>query len=66
MLVCQCNGITEKEIVNVIKKKGATRLEQIQELTGAGTSCGRCIPVIEDLLDQHRNKTENPQLKIDF
>jgi NAD(P)H-nitrite reductase large subunit len=66
MIICQCNGITEKEIVRAIKKKGATKVEHIQRLTGAGTNCGRCIPVINRLLDENKQKISDPQLKLDL
>jgi nitrite reductase (NADH) large subunit len=66
MIICQCNGITEKEIVRAIKRKGATKVEHIQRLTGAGTGCGRCIPVIDRLLEENKQETSDPQLKLDL
>jgi nitrite reductase (NADH) large subunit len=66
MIICQCNGITEKEIVRAIKRKGATKVEHIQRLTGAGTGCGRCIPLIDGLLEKHRTDDKDPQLKLHF
>jgi len=66
MIICQCNEVTEKEIVRAIKKKGATKLEHIQRLTGAGTNCGRCIPVINRLLEENKQKISDPQLKLDL
>ncbi len=66
MIVCHCNGVTEKEIVRMIKRKGATKLEHIQKLTGAGTNCGKCIPVIDDLLEKHKPEKADPQLTFDF
>jgi NAD(P)H-nitrite reductase large subunit len=66
MIICQCNGITEKDIIRAIKKKGATKLEHIQRLTGAGTNCGRCIPVINRLLEENKQKISDPQLKLDL
>jgi len=66
MIVCQCNGTTEKEIVRAIKRKGATKVEHIQRLTGAGTGCGRCIPVINRLLEENKQKISDPQLKLDL
>lgn len=48
-LVCVCNFVSEKDILQAIGK-GAATLEDIKELTGAGTSCGRCHPAINNLL----------------
>ena len=66
MIVCHCNGITEKEIIRAIKKRGATKTEHIQRLTGAGTNCGRCIPVIDSLIEEHKPDKTDPQLKLDL
>jgi NAD(P)H-nitrite reductase large subunit len=66
MIICQCNGVTEKEIVRAIKRKGATKVEHVQRLTGAGTNCGRCIPVINRLLEENKQKISDPQLKLDL
>ena len=48
-LVCVCNFVSEKDILQAIDK-GAATLDDIKELTGAGTSCGRCHPAINNLL----------------
>jgi bacterioferritin-associated ferredoxin len=57
-LVCVCNFIPEKEILQAIEK-GAATLEEIKELTGAGTSCGRCHPAINNLLETELPKQNN-------
>ncbi len=62
-LVCVCNFVPEGEIVKAIDK-GATHLEDIKNLTSAGTSCGRCHPAIENLLESSRNENCNAQLRI--
>jgi len=66
MIVCHCNAVTGKEIVNAIKKKGAVKLEHIQKLTGAGTGCGRCIPVINKLIEENKQIVTDPQLKLNL
>ena len=48
-VICYCYGITKEEIVEAIKN-GATTLEEIQDITGAGTACGRCNSAIENIL----------------
>jgi bacterioferritin-associated ferredoxin len=50
-LVCVCNFISEKEILKAIDE-GASDLEDIKILTGAGTSCGRCHPAVILLLKE--------------
>ena len=66
MIVCHCNGVSEKEIVNVIKRKEATKLEHIQKLTGAGTGCGRCIPEIDRIIKNNKQLTSDAQLKLNL
>lgn len=65
-LVCICNFVVEKEITAALKK-GAASTADIQKMTGAGTSCGRCLPEIDELVEKHLKK--NPvvlQRKFDF
>ncbi len=57
-LVCLCNLIDEKEILSLLKK-GADSTKEIQLHTRAGTSCGRCLPIIDELVK--RNKIQEPK-----
>lgn len=62
-LLCVCNFIPDRDILKAIEK-GATDLEDIKDFTGAGTSCGRCHPAIENLLKESVVNTENSQQKL--
>lgn len=53
-LVCMCNFVDESEIIKLLEK-GADSTSQIQSLTRAGTSCGRCLPEIDGLVADHKN-----------
>lgn len=65
-LVCLCNFVDEKEILSVLKK-GAVSTKEIQQHTSAGTSCGRCLPEIDDLVSSYKKeKPKGPQKKLDF
>lgn len=59
-LVCLCNFVDEKEI-NSLLKKGAKSTADIQLLTRAGTSCGRCLPVIDELVAAYKKKKPKDQ-----
>jgi len=59
-LVCLCNLVDEKEIVSLLKK-GAESTVDIQKLTSAGTSCGRCLPVIDGLVENYKKNKPKPQ-----
>lgn len=41
-IVCDCKQVSLGEIVHAIKEKGAKTLEEIENLTDAGSSCGSC------------------------
>lgn len=40
--VCTCKHVTLGEIIHAIKEKNAKTLEDLGELTDAGTCCGSC------------------------
>lgn len=65
-LVCLCNFVTEDEIISVLKK-GARSTEEVQEYTRAGTSCGKCLVVIDQIVSDFLSQIpEDPQTKLDF
>lgn len=65
-LVCLCNLVGENEILSFLKK-GAATTGEIQQLTGAGTSCGRCLPEIDQIVeDFNKEKPKDLQKKLDF
>ena len=65
-LVCICNMVLEKEIIEALKK-GARSTSDIQRITRAGTSCGRCLPILDAMLEEYMEELpDNPQKQIDF
>lgn len=65
-LICICNFVDEKEILSLLKK-GATTTQDIQNLTRAGTTCGRCLPEIDDLVKSYQNeKPKEQKNKLNF
>lgn len=65
-LVCVCNLVTEKEILQVLRK-GALSTSDIQQATRAGTSCGRCLMEIDRMVEEFlEQKPEDAQQRIDF
>ena len=57
--VCNCNAVSKGEIVKAILEGSAKSLEDIQNLTRAGTSCGSCVEFIEQILRKY--VTERPE-----
>jgi len=65
-LVCICNMVLEKEIIEALGK-GARKTTEIQKLTRAGTSCGRCLPIIDAMVEEFiANLPANLQQTINF
>lgn len=61
-----CNLVTEAEIVAVLKI-GARTTSEIQKLTAAGTSCGRCLVVLDSIVEDFVTKQpEDQQQKLNF
>lgn len=49
-IVCGCNGVTKKAIVDAVTVQGMTTVDEIKACTGATRSCGGCKPVVEQIL----------------
>ena len=49
MLVCHCNGISDRAIKRAIRK-GAGTVADLRAACGAGSCCGSCAPVIRGLI----------------
>lgn len=48
--VCHCIDVDSQTIRKAISEKSASTVEEIQEITGAGTGCGGCVEEIEEIL----------------
>ncbi len=45
--------VNEEEILDAIRNKKATTVRAVGKLTGAGTSCGRCTKIIQNIITEH-------------
>jgi NifU-like protein len=50
-LVCKCFGVTEDQIVKVIKENKLTTVEEVTNFTKAGGGCGDCVEDIRQILE---------------
>jgi len=64
-LICLCNVVDEKEIMSCLMK-GASKVEEVQSLTRAGTTCGRCLPEIDSILENFQEDKQQKQKKFNF
>lgn len=49
--VCGCNGVDKGKILRSIREKGLTSVAEVGKVTKAGTSCGKCKPQVQTLLE---------------
>jgi len=50
-LICTCFGVTEERIEFVINEHALDTVEQVGEATNAGTGCGSCRMLIQEIID---------------
>ena len=51
-IVCECFGVTEKEIERAIRENRLRTVEEVTNYTKAGGGCGNCHPVIQEIIDR--------------
>jgi bacterioferritin-associated ferredoxin len=51
--VCVCNGVTDHDIRQAAEA-GCKTLPELTMRTGAGATCGSCLDMASELLDQAR------------
>lgn len=49
-ILCGCNGVTKKTILQAIREKGLFTREEVKNCTNASRSCGGCGPLVDELL----------------
>jgi bacterioferritin-associated ferredoxin len=56
MYVCHCRAVTDCRIREAIAA-GATSLGDVARRSGAGTTCGGCLPMVARLLEEQGHPT---------
>ena len=51
-IVCNCKQVSLGEVIFALKEKGAKTLEDIEDMTDAGSSCGCCKGAKYDIGEQ--------------
>ena len=49
-IVCHCTNVTAGELRGLVHEAGCTSLEEIQRCTRAGGSCGKCVPLLSEVV----------------
>ena len=50
-LICTCFGVSEEIIEKVIASANLETVEEVGEICNAGTGCGSCQPLIQEIID---------------
>lgn len=48
--ICSCEGVAKGRICAAIETNNFTQVSEIKKYTKAGTGCGGCVPMLDDLL----------------
>ena len=56
MIICQCNGVSDRAIRKAVRNGACSRNEVVRSCM-AGAACGGCGPAIEEIIkaEQERN-----------
>lgn len=60
--VCLCFRVSQRKIVNYLRRENPPVASLISECLGAGTGCGWCVPYLRKLHRQHHEGHHNPAL----
>lgn len=53
-IVCECFGVTDREIERTVRESNLTTVEEVTNYTKAGGGCGRCHDDIQRIIDRVR------------
>jgi len=59
MYVCICNGVTDRQIREAADA-GCDSVSEMTMRTGAGASCGSCLGLVAELIDEVRARRALP------
>ncbi|NCD33592.1 MAG: Fe-S cluster assembly protein NifU [Spartobacteria bacterium] len=62
-IICNCFGVTENDIESAVRDHHLTAVDQIGDLTKAGTACGSCKDDIKDIIDRVLKEMKNEEGK---
>jgi len=51
-VICECKNITDQRIEDLVKSKEATTIDQLRDITGFGTVCGKCQFKVHQLFEE--------------
>lgn len=62
--ICSCENVTKEDLVNAVECNGIEQLAELKKCTKAGTGCGACSPMVNDILSLSLKKLGKKVRKI--
>jgi len=59
-IICECFGVTDREIEKAVKENNLTSVEEVTNYTKAGGGCGNCHDKIQEIIDRVRAEVREP------
>jgi len=59
-IVCECFGVTDREIEKAVRENNLTSVEEVTNYTKAGGGCGSCHDKIQEIVDRIRAEVREP------
>ncbi|HVU03133.1 MAG TPA: (2Fe-2S)-binding protein [Polyangiaceae bacterium] len=63
MLVCHCRAVTDRTIREAVRG-GACSIEAVGDTCGAGTGCGGCHELVEELVREELGPERLPVVRL--
>ena len=57
-IVCECFGVTDREIERAVRENNLTTVEEVTNYTKAGGGCGNCHDKIQQIIERVRAEAE--------
>lgn len=55
MYICICHDVKDTQIKTALNQ-GLNTVQSLQDTLLVGTCCGCCVPMVQDLVDEHHAK----------
>ncbi len=60
-IICECFGVTDKEIERVVRENKLSTVEEVTNYTKAGGGCGNCHDAIQQIIDSVKSESKSSQ-----
>lgn len=63
MIVCVCNNVNDKEIVNTLKANSIISIEELQENINVCDQCQKCSCQIEEIIYEYHGEANRNEVQ---